>query len=218
MCLASGVLRVYTLESELRSSSSSYLAESVLCCLGDCVRQNLFSGLEGNLLVFSIVNPWPHRRVVLQRRHPLHAAALQASAIPICVTVKFVDVCAHSSSVSLALQMSKPVWSPTVGRRVWVLGAEASPALMACGCHCSTLDPRLTVPRVPCALMKVYHALPDSRILVCAPSNSAADLVCLRLHESRLLRPGTMVRVNATCRFEEVSVPVSDSTGALAGA
>lgn len=126
MCLASGVLRVYTLESELRSSSSSYLAESVLCCLGDCVRQNLFSGLEGNLLVFSIVNPWPHRRVVLQRRHPLHtaAAALQASAIPICVTVKFVDVCAHSSSVSLALQMSKPVWSPTVGRRVWVLGAE----------------------------------------------------------------------------------------------
>lgn len=54
--------------------------------------------------------------------------------------------------------------------------------------------------------MKVYHALPDSRILVCAPSNSAADLVCLRLHESRLLRPGTMVRVNATCRFEEVSV------------
>lgn len=54
--------------------------------------------------------------------------------------------------------------------------------------------------------MKVYHALPDSRILVCAPSNSAADLVCLRLHESRLLRPGTMVRVNATCRFEEVSI------------
>lgn len=40
---------------------------------------------------------------------------------------------------------------------------------------------------------------------MCAPSNSAADLVCLRLHESRALRPGTMVRVNATCRFEEVS-------------
>ena len=56
-------------------------------------------------------------------------------------------------------------------------------------------------------LGKVFHALPDSRILVCAPSNSAADLVCLRLHESRALRPDTMVRVNATCRFEEVSTP-----------
>ncbi|XP_070309649.1 RNA helicase Mov10l1 isoform X2 [Odocoileus virginianus] len=53
------------------------------------------------------------------------------------------------------------------------------------------------------AILQVFHALPDSRILVCAPSNSAADLVCLRLHESRVLRPGTMVRVNATCRFEE---------------
>ncbi|XP_036167158.1 RNA helicase Mov10l1 [Myotis myotis] len=56
------------------------------------------------------------------------------------------------------------------------------------------------------AVLQVYHALPDSRILVCAPSNSAADLVCLRLHESCLLRPGSMVRVNATCRFEETIV------------
>lgn len=55
------------------------------------------------------------------------------------------------------------------------------------------------------SLTKVHHALADSRILVCAPSNSAADLVCLRLHESKVLRPAAMVRVNATCRFEEVS-------------
>ncbi|XP_029061582.1 RNA helicase Mov10l1 [Monodon monoceros] len=53
------------------------------------------------------------------------------------------------------------------------------------------------------AVLQVFHALPDSRILVCAPSNSAADLVCLRLHESQALRLGAMVRVNATCRFKE---------------
>ncbi|XP_053442523.1 RNA helicase Mov10l1 [Nycticebus coucang] len=56
------------------------------------------------------------------------------------------------------------------------------------------------------AVLQVHFALPDSRILVCAPSNSAADLVCLRLHESKVLRPAAMVRVNATCRFEEVII------------
>lgn len=60
----------------------------------------------------------------------------------------------------------------------------------------------------------MYHALPDSRILVCAPSNSAADLVCLRLHESQALRPAAMVRVNATCRFEEVSVTAPETAAA----
>uniref|UniRef100_A0A8C5MKA9 RNA helicase n=1 Tax=Leptobrachium leishanense TaxID=445787 RepID=A0A8C5MKA9_9ANUR len=53
------------------------------------------------------------------------------------------------------------------------------------------------------AILQVYYALPDSRLLVCAPSNSAADLVCLRLHETGKLEPGSMVRVNATCRQEE---------------
>nr|DBA31271.1 TPA: hypothetical protein GDO54_007147 [Pyxicephalus adspersus] len=53
------------------------------------------------------------------------------------------------------------------------------------------------------AILQIHHALPDSRILVCAPSNSAADLVCLRLHESRCLEPGTIVRVNASSRQEE---------------
>ncbi|XP_045410664.1 RNA helicase Mov10l1 [Lemur catta] len=56
------------------------------------------------------------------------------------------------------------------------------------------------------AVLQVHFALPDSRILVCAPSNSAADLVCLRLHESKVLRPAAMVRVNATCRFEETII------------
>ncbi|XP_075713319.1 RNA helicase Mov10l1 isoform X2 [Rhinoderma darwinii] len=53
------------------------------------------------------------------------------------------------------------------------------------------------------AILQIYYALPDSRILVCAPSNSAADLVCLRLHESGHLELGSMVRVNASSRQEE---------------
>uniref|UniRef100_A0A5F8GIG6 RNA helicase Mov10l1 n=1 Tax=Monodelphis domestica TaxID=13616 RepID=A0A5F8GIG6_MONDO len=53
------------------------------------------------------------------------------------------------------------------------------------------------------AVLQIHSTLPDSRILVCAPSNSATDLVCMRLHESKVLAPGAMVRVNATCRFEE---------------
>ncbi|KAM4748890.1 RNA helicase Mov10l1 [Rhinophrynus dorsalis] len=53
------------------------------------------------------------------------------------------------------------------------------------------------------AILQIYYALSDSRILVCAPSNGAADLVCLRLHESDHIEPGSMVRVNATSRQEE---------------
>ncbi|XP_063786067.1 RNA helicase Mov10l1 [Pseudophryne corroboree] len=53
------------------------------------------------------------------------------------------------------------------------------------------------------AILQIYYALPDSRILVCAPSNSASDLVCLRLHENGQLEPGSMVRVNASSRQEE---------------
>ncbi|XP_064297780.1 RNA helicase Mov10l1 [Phalacrocorax carbo] len=50
---------------------------------------------------------------------------------------------------------------------------------------------------------KIHYTLPDSRILVCAPSNAATDLICLRLHQSNLLKPGAMVRVNASFRSAE---------------
>ncbi|NWX99070.1 M10L1 helicase, partial [Nothoprocta ornata] len=53
------------------------------------------------------------------------------------------------------------------------------------------------------AILQIHYTLPDSRILVCAPSNTATDLICLRLHESHLLKPGSMVRVNASCRSPE---------------
>ncbi|XP_015273370.1 PREDICTED: putative helicase Mov10l1, partial [Gekko japonicus] len=53
------------------------------------------------------------------------------------------------------------------------------------------------------AILQIHYNLPDSRILVCAPSNSATDLICLRLHDSNMLKHGTMVRVNASSRNEE---------------
>ncbi|XP_072776818.1 RNA helicase Mov10l1 isoform X2 [Taeniopygia guttata] len=53
------------------------------------------------------------------------------------------------------------------------------------------------------AILQIHFTLPDSRILVCAPSNAATDLICLRLHQSSLLKPGTMVRVNAAFRSAE---------------
>ncbi|XP_028286299.1 RNA helicase Mov10l1 [Parambassis ranga] len=56
------------------------------------------------------------------------------------------------------------------------------------------------------AILQVYHFLPSSRILVCTPSNSAADLICVRLHESGFLHAASMARVNATYRSVE-SIP-----------
>uniref|UniRef100_A0A8B9UA72 RNA helicase n=1 Tax=Anas zonorhyncha TaxID=75864 RepID=A0A8B9UA72_9AVES len=58
------------------------------------------------------------------------------------------------------------------------------------------------------AILQIHYTLPDSRILVCAPSNAATDLICLRLHQSNLLKPGAMVRINASCRSPEVSITV----------
>ncbi|KAM9634009.1 RNA helicase Mov10l1-like [Morphnus guianensis] len=53
------------------------------------------------------------------------------------------------------------------------------------------------------AILQIHYTLPGSRILVCAPSNAATDLICLRLHQSNLLKPGAMVRVNASFRSAE---------------
>ncbi|XP_069551370.1 RNA helicase Mov10l1 isoform X1 [Brachyistius frenatus] len=54
------------------------------------------------------------------------------------------------------------------------------------------------------AILQVYHFLPNSRVLVCTPSNSAADLVCFRLHNSGYLHAASMARVNASCRQNEL--------------
>ncbi|XP_039987881.1 RNA helicase Mov10l1 [Xiphias gladius] len=56
------------------------------------------------------------------------------------------------------------------------------------------------------AILQVYHFLPSSRVLVCTPSNSAADLICIRLHASGFLHAASLARVNASCRQDE-SVP-----------
>ncbi|XP_003444057.2 RNA helicase Mov10l1 isoform X2 [Oreochromis niloticus] len=56
------------------------------------------------------------------------------------------------------------------------------------------------------AILQVYHFMPSSRVLVCTPSNSAADLICIRLHNSGFLHAASLARVNASCRQNE-SIP-----------
>uniref|UniRef100_A0A3Q1ETR1 RNA helicase n=1 Tax=Acanthochromis polyacanthus TaxID=80966 RepID=A0A3Q1ETR1_9TELE len=56
------------------------------------------------------------------------------------------------------------------------------------------------------SILQVYHFLPSTRILVCTPSNSAADLICIRLHDSGYLHAASLARVNASCRQNE-SIP-----------
>ncbi|XP_038054023.1 RNA helicase Mov10l1-like [Patiria miniata] len=53
------------------------------------------------------------------------------------------------------------------------------------------------------AILQVHIHLPASRILACTPSNSAADLLTERLHESGKVNPTDMVRLNAFYRSEE---------------
>ncbi|XP_052781179.1 RNA helicase Mov10l1-like isoform X2 [Mya arenaria] len=56
------------------------------------------------------------------------------------------------------------------------------------------------------AILQVFSQMPYSRIIACTPSNSAADLIAQRLHESGLLKTGDMVRLNAMQRSDE-SIP-----------
>lgn len=46
-------------------------------------------------------------------------------------------------------------------------------------------------------ILQIRKLLPQSRILVAAPSNSAADLIALRLLDSGVLEPGDLVRMVA---------------------
>ncbi|KAJ7416273.1 RNA helicase Mov10l1 isoform X1 [Willisornis vidua] len=63
------------------------------------------------------------------------------------------------------------------------------------------------------AILQLHYTLPDSRILVCAPSNAATDLICLRLHQSNLLKPGAMVRVNSAIRLGHFTHVILDEAG-----
>ncbi|XP_077567431.1 RNA helicase Mov10l1 [Stigmatopora nigra] len=65
-------------------------------------------------------------------------------------------------------------------------------------------------------ILQVYHFLPSARILVCTPSNSAADLICLRLHASGHLHAASMARINASSR-QDKNIPDSLRTYAKAG-
>lgn len=67
----------------------------------------------------------------------------------------------------------------------------------------SPLTPSLCL-SIMCFLLQVYHFVPSSRLLVCTPSNSAADLICIRLHHSGFLDAASLARVNASCRQDEV--------------
>ncbi|XP_014676504.1 PREDICTED: putative helicase Mov10l1 isoform X2 [Priapulus caudatus] len=53
------------------------------------------------------------------------------------------------------------------------------------------------------AMLQVLSRLPSTRILVCTPSNSAADLIVQRLHESGRVTTADMVRYMAFQRSDE---------------
>ncbi|EDO45106.1 predicted protein, partial [Nematostella vectensis] len=54
------------------------------------------------------------------------------------------------------------------------------------------------------AILQVFHRVPSSRVIACAPSNSAADLMAVRLHRSGFIQEGDMIRLNAFQRVQEI--------------
>ncbi|XP_072174451.1 RNA helicase Mov10l1-like [Diadema setosum] len=58
------------------------------------------------------------------------------------------------------------------------------------------------------AILQIHHHLSSSRLLVCTPSNSAADLLTERLHLSGRVKIVDMIRLNSFRRVEE-NIPPS---------
>ncbi|XP_031573706.1 RNA helicase Mov10l1-like [Actinia tenebrosa] len=54
------------------------------------------------------------------------------------------------------------------------------------------------------AILQAFHRIPSSRIIACAPSNSAADLLAVRLQSSGFIQEGDMVRLNAVQRAQDI--------------
>jgi len=54
------------------------------------------------------------------------------------------------------------------------------------------------------AILQLFVNCPHSRILIATPSNSSADLIVLRLHNSGKINPGDMVRLNAFSRNNDI--------------
>lgn len=53
------------------------------------------------------------------------------------------------------------------------------------------------------AVLQVYENIPQSRIIICTPSNSAADLVAQRIIENNIIDVSDMIRLNSYQRREE---------------
>ena len=54
------------------------------------------------------------------------------------------------------------------------------------------------------AVLQLLTRVTSARLLVATPSNSAADLLTQRLHDSGQVQPGVMARLNAYQRSEQV--------------
>ena len=64
------------------------------------------------------------------------------------------------------------------------------------------------------AVLQLFINMPRCRILITTPSNSSADLIASRLHNSGKIQPGDMVRLNAFSRSVD-SMPESIQSYAI---